>query len=147
MMNRSVPLIVALALLMETIDATALSTALPAIAQSVNAPILSLKLALATYLISLAALVPASGWVADRYGARRIFVAAMVVFVAGSVLCAMQTSLNGLIAARALQGAGGAMMVPVGRLIVLKSVPKVEMVSAMSYVTVPALVGLRWGHC
>lgn len=140
-MNRLIPLIIALALLMETIDSTILSTALPAIAKSIHAPILSLKLALATYLIALAALVPASGWVADRFGARRVFVAAMLVFLLGSVLCALQTTLGGLVAARALQGAGGAMMVPVGRLIVLKSVPKAEMIKALSYVTIPALVG------
>lgn len=136
-----VPLIVALALLMETTDATVLSTALPAISRSIHSPVLSLKLALATYLIALAALVPASGWVADRFGAKRVFVAAMLVFLAGSVLCAMQTSLGGLILSRGLQGAGGAMMVPVGRLIVLRSVSKQDMVQALAYVTVPALIG------
>jgi EmrB/QacA subfamily drug resistance transporter len=140
-----VPLIVALALLMEMTDATVLSTALPPIAKSIHAPVLSLKLALATYLISLAALVPASGWIVDRFGAKRVFVAAMLVFLAGSALCAVQTSLAGLILSRALQGAGGAMMVPVGRLIVLRSVSKEDMVQALAYVTVPALIGPALG--
>lgn len=136
-----VPLIVALALFMESVDATILSTAMPVIAKDINAPVLSLKLALATYLIALAAFVPASGWVADRVGAKRVFVAAMFVFLAGSLLCAIQTTLTGLILSRALQGAGGAMMVPVGRLIVLRSVAKEDMIQALSYITVPALIG------
>jgi EmrB/QacA subfamily drug resistance transporter len=136
-----VPLIIAMALLMETIDATILSTAMPVIARDINAPILSLKLALASYLIALAAFLPASGWVADRYGAKKVFVAAMMVFLAGSLLCALQTDLMGLVLSRATQGAGGAMMVPVGRLIVLRSVAKQDMIRAMSYITVPALIG------
>jgi len=126
---------------METIDSTILATALPQISADIKVPILSLKLALATYLIALAAFVPASGWIADRFGAKRVFIAAMLVFMGGSLLCAMQTSLGGLIACRALQGMGGAMMVPVGRLIVLKSAPKAEMVAALAYLTVPALIG------
>lgn len=140
-MRRAVSLTIALALLMETIDSTILATALPQISANIKVPILSLKLALATYLIALAAFVPASGWIADRFGAKRVFIAAMPVFMGGSLLCAMQTSLGGLIACRALQGMGGAMMVPVGRLIVLKSAPKAEMVAALAYLTVPALIG------
>lgn len=136
-----VPLIVALALLMETMDSTILATALPVVASDIQTPVLSLKLALATYLISLAALVPASGWVADRFGAKRVFIAAMLVFLAGSALCATQTTLVGLVLARALQGAGGAMMVSVGRLIVLRSVAKKDLVQALSFVVMPALVG------
>jgi EmrB/QacA subfamily drug resistance transporter len=144
-LNRVVSLVIALALLMETIDATVLTTALPVIAADINAPVLSLKLALTTYLIALVAFVPVSGWVADRYGAKPVFLAAMAVFVAGSVLCALQTSLGGLILARAVQGTGGAMMVPVGRLIVLKSVSKSELVGALAYVTVPSLIGPALG--
>lgn len=136
-----VPLIVALALLMESVDATILSTAMPVIAKDINAPVLSLKLALATYLIALAAFVPASGWMADRFGAKKIFIAAMIVFLVGSLLCAMQTTLTGLVLSRAVQGAGGAMMVPIGRLIVLRSVAKADLVQALSYITVPALIG------
>lgn len=140
-MSRTVSLVIALALLMETIDSTILATALPQIAADMNAPVLSLKLALSTYLIALAAFVPASGWIADRYGAKRVFIAAMLVFMVGSVLCAMQAALPGLILSRAIQGMGGAMMVPVGRLIVLKGAPKSEMVAALAYLTVPALIG------
>lgn len=135
------PLTVALALLMEMIDSTVLSTAIPVVSEDLGVPVLALKMALATYLIALAALVPVSGWIADRFGARRTFVAAMAVFLIASVLCAMQNGLTGLVLARALQGAGGAMMTPVGRLIVLRNTEKASLVRALSWVTVPALVG------
>lgn len=140
-----VPLIVALAMLMETTDATVLATALPILAKDLSVPVLSLKLALSTYLIAFAAMVPISGWLADRYGAKRIFVAAMTTFLVGSALCAMQSTLPGLVLSRAVQGAGGAMMVPVGRLIVLRGVAKSDMVQALAWVTVPALMGPALG--
>lgn len=140
-----VPLIVALAMLMETTDATVLATALPILSKDLSVPILSLKLALSTYLIAFAAMVPVSGWLADRYGARRVFVAAMVVFLTGSALSSMQSTLAGLVLSRAVQGAGGAMMVPVGRLIVLRGVAKVDMVQALAWITVPALMGPALG--
>ncbi|MDO5658174.1 MAG: MFS transporter [Paracoccus sp. (in: a-proteobacteria)] len=140
-----IPLVVALALLMETTDATVLATALPTLSHDLSVPVLSLKLALSTYLISYAAMVPVSGWLADKFGARRIFVAAMCVFLAGSVLCAMQSDLLGLVLSRAVQGAGGAMMVPVGRLIVLRGVAKPDMVQALAWVTIPALIGPALG--
>lgn len=140
-----VPLIVALAMLMETTDATVLATALPVLSKDLSVPVLSLKLALSTYLIAFAAMVPVSGWLADRFGARRVFVAAMVVFLTGSALCAAQSTLTGLVLARAVQGAGGAMMVPVGRLIVLRGVAKDEMVQALAWITVPALMGPALG--
>jgi EmrB/QacA subfamily drug resistance transporter len=136
-----VPLVVALSMLMETMDATVLATALPVLAQDLSVPVLSLKLALSTYLVAFAAMVPVSGWLADRFGARRVFVAAMVVFLAGSALASIQTGLPGLVFSRAVQGAGGAMMVPVGRLIVLRGVAKEDMVQALAWVTVPALMG------
>jgi EmrB/QacA subfamily drug resistance transporter len=136
-----VPLIVALAMLMETTDATVLATALPVLSKDLQVPVLSLKLALSTYLIAFAAMVPVSGWLADRYGARRIFVAAMTVFLVGSALCSMQSTLIGLVISRAVQGAGGAMMVPVGRLIVLRGVAKPDMVQALAWITVPSLMG------
>lgn len=139
------PLIVALAMLMETTDATVLATALPVLSKDLSVPVLSLKLALSTYLIAFAATVPVSGWLADRFGARRVFVAAMVVFLAGSLLCAMQSTLTGLVLSRAIQGAGGAMMVPVGRLIVLRGVAKQDMVQALAWITVPALMGPALG--
>ncbi|KFE35321.1 MFS transporter [Thioclava atlantica] len=135
------PLTVALAFLMELIDATVLATAIPVVARDLGVPVLSLKMAMATYLISLAALVPISGWIADRFGARRIFVLAMAIFLVASLLCAVQTTLTGLVLARALQGVGAAMMSPVGRLIVLRNTEKSEMTRAMVYVIMPALIG------
>ncbi|MGH6958973.1 MAG: MFS transporter, partial [Dongiaceae bacterium] len=136
-----VPLIVACALFMENLDSTVLSTSLPAIARSLGENPLHLNLAITSYLFSLAVFIPISGWVADRFGARQVFRAAIVVFTAGSILCGTSDSLTGFVLARILQGIGGAMMVPVGRLVVLRTVSKVELVRAMAYLTVPALVG------
>ena len=140
-----VPLIIACGLFMENLDSTVLSTALPAIARSFDANPLHLNLALTAYLFSLAVFIPISGWVADRFGARQVFRAAIVIFMAGSVLCGFSSSLPALVLARAFQGLGGAMMVPVGRLVLLRSVPKSELVRAMAYLTVPALVGPMLG--
>jgi len=136
-----VPLIVACALFMENLDSTVIATALPAIARSLNEDPLRLNLAITSYLLSLAVFIPLSGWVADRYGARSVFRAAIVTFTVGSACCGMAQSLPELVAARILQGLGGAMMVPVGRLVMLRTVPKSELVHAMSYLTVPALIG------
>ncbi len=139
--GRTVALVVASALFMENIDSTILATALPTIAADLNVNPLSLKLALTSYLVSLAIFIPPSGWVADRYGARRVFAAAVLVFLAGSLACTLATSLSGFVVARFLQGMGGAMMVPVGRLIVARSTPKAEFVGAMAWLTTPALLG------
>ncbi|SFG52936.1 MFS transporter [Methylobacterium gossipiicola] len=139
--SQIVPLVVATALFMENTDATVIATALPAIARSLNEDPIALKLALTAYLVSLAIFIPISGWAADRYGARTVFRAALGVFMAGSLACAASSSLAGFVAARFLQGIGGAMMVPVGRLVILRSVPKNELVSALAYLTIPALIG------
>jgi EmrB/QacA subfamily drug resistance transporter len=136
-----VSLIVASALFMENLDSTIILTALPAIARSMDAEILHLNLAVTAYLLSLAVFIPLSGWLADRYGARNIFRLAVGVFTVASVLCAMAQTPAMLVAARVLQGLGGAMMSPVGRLIILRSVPKSELVPALAYLTIPALVG------
>jgi EmrB/QacA subfamily drug resistance transporter len=136
-----VPLIVACALFMENLDSTVIATALPAIARSLDEDPLRLNLAITSYLLSLAVFIPLSGWVADRFGARSVFRAAIVTFTLGSACCGLAHSLPQLVAARILQGLGGAMMVPVGRLVMLRSVPKSELVRAMSYLTVPALLG------
>ena len=136
-----IPLIVACALFMENMDSTVLSTSLPAIATDIGENPLALKLALTSYLISLAIFIPISGWVADRYGSRKIFAAAIVVFLGGSLLCAASGTLASFVLARFIQGIGGAMMVPVGRLVLLKSVSKAGLVSALNYLTFPALVG------
>src|SRR5262245_23741230 len=138
---RLIPLIVACALFMENLDSTVLSTALPAIARSLGENPLRLNLAITSYLFSLAVFIPVSGWVADRFGARNVFRLAIGIFMLGSLLCAFSSSLAEIVGARILQGAGGAMMVPVGRLVVLRSVPRSRLVGAMAYLTVPALVG------
>lgn len=135
------PLIVACALFMENLDTTVLTTSMPAIARDMGAHPIALKLALVTYLLSLAVFIPASGWVADRFGARHVFRAAVAVFTIGSILCGFSQTLTGLVAARALQGVGGAMMVPVGRLIVLRLVAKSELVNALAWISIPALIG------
>ena len=136
-----IPLIVATALFMENLDATVLATSLPAIAKDLGANPIHLKLALTTYLLALAVFIPASGWMADRFGSKPVFRLAMVVFAAGSIACALSTGLWSLVAARVLQGIGGAMMAPVGRLIVLRAIPKSEVIGAIAWLTIPALVG------
>ena len=136
-----IPLIVATALFMEHMDSTALATSLPAIAQDLGEHPLALKLALTSYLVSLAVFLPVSGWVADRYGSRTVFAAAIVVFMLGSILSAASSALPEFVAARFLQGMGGAMMVPVGRLVLLKSVPKNRLVGALNVLTIPAMLG------
>src|SRR6516225_7988562 len=135
------PLIVGCALFMEMLDSTVISTALPAIAHSMDEDPIRLNLAITSYLLSLAVFIPISGWMADRYGSRTVFRAAIALFTVGSILCGVSQSLSQLVAARIVQGFGGAMMVPVGRLIVLKTIPKSELVQAMSYLTVPAVLG------
>ncbi len=134
-------LIIATALFMENMDGTVISTSLPAIARDLHQDPIVLKLALTSYMLTLAVFIPASGWVADRFGARTVFCSAIVVFTLGSILCGASNSLPTLIAARVFQGLGGAMMVPVGRLVLLRSVKKADLVNAMAYLTVPALIG------
>ncbi len=135
------PMIVGCALFMEMLDATVISTALPAMAKSLGEDPIKLNLAITSYLLSLAVFIPISGWMADRFGARTVFRTAIIIFTTGSVLCGFSNSLPELVASRILQGFGGAMMVPVGRLIVLKTIAKSELVTAMSYLTVPAVLG------
>ncbi len=138
-------MIVACALLMENLDGTVISTSLPAIARDLHEDPIALKLALTSYLLALAVFIPASGWMADRFGTRTVFRAAIVVFTAGSILCGFSGSLTGFILARVVQGAGGAMMVPVGRLLLLRSVERRDLVKAMAYLTIPALLGPMLG--
>jgi EmrB/QacA subfamily drug resistance transporter len=136
-----VPLIVATALFMEQLDTAVLSTALPVIARDLGEDPIHLKLAVTSYLLSLAVFLPISGWVADRFGGRLVFRIAMGVFMAGSILCGLSESMNGLIAARIVQGMGGAMMTPVGRLLILRSVRKQELVAALMWLSIPAILG------
>jgi EmrB/QacA subfamily drug resistance transporter len=135
-----VPMIVACGLFMEQLDSAIILTALPSIARSLHEPPLRLSLAITSYLLSLAIFIPISGWVADRFGARRVFRSAILTFTFGSLLCAVAQTMLQLVAARILQGIGGALMVPVGRLVILRQVPKNELVSAMSWLVIPALL-------
>jgi EmrB/QacA subfamily drug resistance transporter len=139
--DRIIALIVAVALFMENMDSTVIATSLPAIAEDIGSNPLALKLALTSYLLSLAIFIPASGWAADRYGARTVFRAAIAVFMIGSIGCAVSSSLTDFVIARIVQGMGGAMMTPVGRIIMVRSTPKRELINAMAWVTTPALVG------
>jgi EmrB/QacA subfamily drug resistance transporter len=139
--QRVIPLIVATALFMENMDSTVIATSLPAIAADIGTSPLTLKLAITSYLLSLAVFIPASGWTADRFGARMVFAIAVFVFMVGSIGCAMSSSVTDFVFARILQGMGGAMMTPVGRLVLLRTIDKSALVNAMAWVTVPALVG------
>jgi EmrB/QacA subfamily drug resistance transporter len=139
--TRLISLIVAVALFMENMDSTVIATALPAIANDIGANPLALKLAVTSYLLSLAIFIPASGWVADRFGTRTVFRAAIAVFVLGSIGCALSHSLTDFVIARMVQGVGGAMMTPVGRLILLRTIDRRALLSAMAWVTMPALIG------
>jgi EmrB/QacA subfamily drug resistance transporter len=139
--ERIVPLIVAVALFMENMDSTVIATSLPAIAADIGTSPLALKLAITSYLLSLAVFLPVSGWTADRFGARTVFRAAICVFMLGSIGCALSGSLTQFVMARMVEGMGGAMMTPVGRLILVRSVDRRELVNAMVWVTLPALVG------
>jgi EmrB/QacA subfamily drug resistance transporter len=139
--SRLTSIAIASALFMEFIDSTALSTALPTLARAYHTDPLHLKLALTSYILALAVFAPASGWIADRYGPKRVFMSAMTVFLIGSVLCGFSRSLPQLVVCRLLQGAGGAMMIPVGRLIIVSTTPKNQLVSAMAWFTMPGLIG------
>jgi EmrB/QacA subfamily drug resistance transporter len=138
---RLVAIIVACGLFMEQLDGTILSTALPAMARSLQADPLHMSTALTAYLLSLAVFTPVSGQVADRFGSRTVFCAAILLFMAGSALCGLATGLPTLVAARIVQGVGGALMVPVGRLVLLRAVPRQELVSAIAWMLVPGMIG------
>ena len=137
----TLPLIIACALFMENLDGTIIATSLPVIAHDLAENPIALKLALTSYLVSLAVFIPISGWMADRHGSRTVFRMAIAVFVIGSIACGLSSSLSGFVASRFVQGMGGAMMVPVGRIVLLKSVEKRDLVKVLSYLTIPALIG------
>jgi EmrB/QacA subfamily drug resistance transporter len=136
-----IPFIIACALFMENMDGAVLSTSLPAIARDFGEDPITLKLALTAYMLTLAVFIPASGWIADKYGARTVFCSAIVVFTLGSILSGASVSMLTLVGARIVQAIGGAMMVPVGRLVLLRSVEKSDLVRALAYLTIPAMVG------
>ncbi|MFC5474463.1 MFS transporter [Paraherbaspirillum soli] len=136
-----IPLIVACALFMENMDATVIATSLPVLAHDLGQEPLILKLALTAYVVGLGVFIPISGWAADRFGARTVFRTAIAVFMTGSLLCAVSSSLAAFVAARFLQGIGGAMMVPVGRIVIFRSVQRTELVKAISFLTIPSQLG------
>ncbi|CAN5228095.1 DHA2 family efflux MFS transporter permease subunit [soil metagenome] len=138
---RLVALIIASALFMEFVDATVLATALPTMARDFGVRAPEMSIALTSYLLALAIFIPASGVLADRYGSRTVFRAAILLFMLGSLACGQSRSLEMIVASRFVQGVGGAMMIPVGRLVLLRSVAKQDMVNAMSWLLVPALIG------
>ncbi|SEP69806.1 drug resistance transporter, EmrB/QacA subfamily [Faunimonas pinastri] len=139
--HRIIAIIVACALFMQSIDSTVLGTALATIADAYHVSPVRLHMAMTAYLLSLAVFMPLSGWVADRFGTRTVFRLAILIFTLASVACAFAPNLSALVAARIVQGIGGAMMVPVARLALLRAVPKSELVNAMNWVSIPALVG------
>ena len=136
-----IPLVVGCAFFMEGLDSTMIAVSIPDMARGLGEEPLRLNLVIATYLLSLAVFIPLSGWIADRLGTRRVFCAAIAIFTLGSVLCGLSTSLPMLLGMRVVQGFGGAMMTPVGRLILLRSFPRSEFVSAMNWMTIPAMIG------
>jgi len=143
--KRLLPWLVAVAFFMESLDTTILNTAVPAISDALKVSPLSMKAVLASYTLSLAVFIPISGWMADRFGTRRVFASAIGLFTLGSLLCGVSSDIHMLVACRLLQGCGGAMMVPVGRLTLVRTFAKSELVRTMSFVAIPALVGPMLG--
>jgi EmrB/QacA subfamily drug resistance transporter len=143
--KRMLPWLVAVAFFMESLDTTILNTAVPVIAKALAVTPLNMKSVLASYTLSLAVFIPISGWMADRFGTRRVFTSAIGLFTLGSFLCGLSSDIHLLVACRILQGCGGAMMVPVGRLTLVRTFPKFELVRAMSFVAIPGLIGPMLG--
>jgi EmrB/QacA subfamily drug resistance transporter len=143
--KRLLPWLVAVAFFMESLDTTILNTAVPTIAAALKVAPLSMKAVLSSYTLSLAVFIPISGWMADRFGTRRVFASAIGLFTLGSILCGISNNLHVLVADRVLQGCGGAMMVPVGRLTLVRTFAKSELLRAMSFVAIPGLVGPMLG--
>ncbi len=143
--KRLLPWLVAVAFFMQSLDTTILNTAVPAIAQAMDVTPLDMKSVLASYTLSLAVFIPISGWMADRFGTRRVFASAIGLFSLGSLLCGISVNITMLVACRVLQGMGGAMMVPVGRMTMVRTFPKSELIRAMSFVSIPSMVGPMLG--
>ena len=143
--KRLLPWLVAVAFFMESLDTTILNTAVPAISKALNVTPLSMKAVLASYTLSLAVFIPISGWMADRFGTRRVFASAIGIFTLGSLLCGVSSDIHLLVFCRVLQGCGGAMMVPVGRLTLVRTFARSELLRAMSFVSIPALVAPMLG--
>lgn len=136
-----IPFIVGCALFMQMLDSTVVATALPTMALDFGTTVVRMNVTITSYLLATAVFVPISGWAADRFGARAVFLTAIALFTLSSVACAVSSTLSQLVAARVAQGAAGAMMVPVGRIILLRRIPKTELLKAMAFLTIPALLG------
>lgn len=143
--KRLLPWLVAVGFFMESLDTTILNTAVPKIAAALDVPPLSMKAVLASYTLSLAVFIPISGWMANRFGTRRVFASAIAIFTLGSVLCGISNNIHWLVAFRILQGSGGAMMLPVGRITLIRTFAKSELINATSFVAIPGLVGPMLG--
>jgi EmrB/QacA subfamily drug resistance transporter len=143
--KRLLPWLIAVAFFMESLDTTILNTAVPTIAEALHVAPLSMKSVLASYTLSLAVFIPISGWMADHFGTRRVFASAIGIFSLGSFLCGISNNIHLLVAFRILQGCGGSMMVPVGRLTIVRTFAKSELIRAMSFVAIPALIGPMLG--
>jgi EmrB/QacA subfamily drug resistance transporter len=143
--KRLLPWLVAVGFFMESLDTTILNTAVPAIAKALEIPPLSMKAVLASYTLSLAVFIPISGWMANRFGTRRVFASAIGIFTLGSFLCGISRNIHWLVAFRILQGGGGAMMLPVGRITMVRTFAKSELINAMSFVAIPGLIGPMLG--
>src|SRR5471030_874914 len=143
--KRLLPWLVAVAFLMESLDTTILNTAVPTIAEALGVVPLSMKAVLSSYTLSLAVFIPVSGWMADRFGTRRVFASAIGIFTIGSFFCGISNDIHVLVACRVLQGCGGAMMLPVGRITMVRTFARSELVRAMSFVAIPGLIGPMLG--
>lgn len=144
-MKKYIPFVIAFASFMEMLDVTIITTAIPQMAVSLGSDPIHLKIALTSYLLSIAIFIPISGWFCDRFGTKRVFVTALAVFTMGSLFCSLAMNINTLIISRVIQGIGGALMMPVGRLILLKSFPRDELVKVTNYINIPALIGPALG--
>ena len=145
-LNRPLALLVAGTFFMENLDGTIIATAAPAIASDLGVAPVDINLAMTAYLVTIAVGIPVSGWLTDRFGGRRVLMAAIAIFTIASLLCALSVNLPMLVAMRILQGIGGALMVPVGRLVVLRMTSKRDLLDAVAYLTWPALVAPVWGE-
>jgi EmrB/QacA subfamily drug resistance transporter len=143
--RRLLPWLIAVAFFMESLDTTILNTAVPTIAAALHVAPLSMKSVLASYTLSLAVFIPISGWMADHFGTRRVFASAIAIFTLGSFLCGITSNIHLLVACRILQGCGGSMMVPVGRLTIVRTFARSELIRAMSFVAIPGLIGPMLG--
>jgi EmrB/QacA subfamily drug resistance transporter len=140
-----IPFVISLGLFMEAVDTTVINTAIPAMARSLQVNPIDLKIALISYLLSLAIFIPISGWIADKFGIKRVFISALLIFTASSIWCGFATTIPELVIARVIQGLGGSLMLPVGRLILVRSFERHELINTMSRVIMVAALGMMLG--